>query len=186
MEKNLFTTAPTPPTHHPVALASDDVLFRRPLSPLSRSEREAAATAGVGETGEQNSCSITELPPVCFQSRSRKIDEVALPRLSFPDGAVTDEQGCQFLRFAPLHDLVCDNKVLLITHTYYAVTTTRRHLARIWPRGGGGGIPEASFLQRASSLKGSPLYRMPPLYIHTTQGLLPTEGLLPYRGPSLY
>ena len=138
------------------------------------------------ETVEQNSSSITEPPPARFQSRSRKKEEFALPGLSLPDGAAIDEQGCQFLRFAPLHDLVCDNKGLLITHTYNAVTTTRRHLARIWPRGGGGGIPEASFLQRASSLKGSPLYRMPPLYIHTTQGLLPTEGLLPYRGPSLY
>ena len=36
-----------------------------------------------------------------------------------------------------------------------------RHVARIWPRGRISGV---SFLQRASYLKGHPLYREPPLY----------------------
>ena len=62
------------------------------------------------EADEQYSISVTEPPPARFQPRSWEIEEVALPRLSLPDDAVSDEQGCQFLRFAALYDLVCDNK----------------------------------------------------------------------------
>ena len=45
-----------------------------------------------------------------FPAAVVKIEEMALPRLSLPDDAVPDEQGCQFLRFVALYDLLCDNK----------------------------------------------------------------------------
>ena len=45
------------------------------------------------------------------------MEEVILPGSSLADGAISNEQGCYFLGFSALYDLVCDDRGLIIGHT---------------------------------------------------------------------